>query len=126
MMQLSKDTPDSDKLAALTKPLEPVAKRVPKKQLKDPVSAPRTHAMASRRSAASTDFRSLKDSLKIRLALKLPRLFFLPGPAEKSIKIPLLYEKSVTLAALRSVRVNFEAPKITRKGTLRLRVTFGL
>jgi hypothetical protein len=54
MMQLSKDTPD--KLAALTKPLEPVAKRVPKKQLKEKVSAPRTHAMASRRSGACTDF----------------------------------------------------------------------
>ena len=54
MMQVSKDTPD--KLAALTKPLEPVAKRVPKKQLKEKVSAPRTHAMASRRSGAGTDF----------------------------------------------------------------------
>ena len=43
MMQVSKDTPDE--LAALTKPLEPVAKRVPKKQLKEKVSAPRTHAM---------------------------------------------------------------------------------
>jgi len=32
-MQVSKDTPDE--LAALTKPLEPVAKRVPKKQLKE-------------------------------------------------------------------------------------------
>ena len=50
MMQVSKDTPDE--LAALTKPLEPVAKRVPKKQLKEKVSAPRTHAMASRRSGA--------------------------------------------------------------------------
>ncbi len=47
-MQVPKDTPD--KLAALTKPLEPVAKRVPKKQLKEKVSALRTHAMASRRS----------------------------------------------------------------------------
>jgi hypothetical protein len=46
MMQVSKDTPDE--LAALTKPLEPAAKRVPKKQLKEKVSAPRTHAMASR------------------------------------------------------------------------------
>ena len=54
MMQVSKDTPDE--LAALTKPLEPVAKRVPKKQLKEKVSAPRTHAMASRRSGACTDF----------------------------------------------------------------------
>jgi hypothetical protein len=45
-MQVSKDTPDE--LAALTKPLEPVAKRVPKKQLKEKVSAPRTHALASR------------------------------------------------------------------------------
>ena len=42
MMQVSKDTPD--KLAALPKPLEPVAKRVPKKQLKEKVSAPRTLA----------------------------------------------------------------------------------
>ncbi len=41
---VSKDTPD--KLAAPTKPLEPVAKRVPKKQLKEKASAPRTHAMA--------------------------------------------------------------------------------
>jgi hypothetical protein len=43
-----KDTPDE--LAALTtgKPLEPVAKRVPKKQLKEKVT-PRTHAMVSRR-----------------------------------------------------------------------------
>ena len=53
-MQVSKDTPD--KLAALTKPLEPVAKRVPRKQLKEKASAPRTHAMASRRSGADTDF----------------------------------------------------------------------
>ena len=49
MMQVSKDTPDE--LAALTKPLnlrlEPVAKSVPKKQLKEKVSAPRTHAMTS-------------------------------------------------------------------------------
>ncbi len=45
MMQVSKDTPV--KLAALTKPLEPVAKSVPKKQLKEKLSAPRTHAMAS-------------------------------------------------------------------------------
>jgi hypothetical protein len=57
MMQVSKDTPD--KLATLTKPLEPVAKRVPKKQLKEKVSAPRTHAMASRRSGACTDFTML-------------------------------------------------------------------
>ena len=61
MMQVSKDTPD--KLAALTKPLEPVAKSVPKNQLKEKVSAPslslRTHAMASRRSGACTDFMSL-------------------------------------------------------------------
>ena len=35
-MQVSKDTPDE--LAALTKPLEPVVKRVPKKQLKEKVS----------------------------------------------------------------------------------------
>jgi hypothetical protein len=56
-MQVSKDTPDE--LAALTKPLEPVAKRVPKKQLKEKVSAPRTHAMTSRRSGACTDFMSL-------------------------------------------------------------------
>jgi hypothetical protein len=54
MMQVSKDTPD--KFAALTTPLEPVAKRVPKKQLKEKVSAPRTHAMASRRSGTCTDF----------------------------------------------------------------------
>ena len=40
-MQVSKDTPD--KLAALTKPLESVAKRVPKKQLKEKVSAPGCH-----------------------------------------------------------------------------------
>jgi hypothetical protein len=45
MMQVSKDTPDE--FAALTKPLEPVAKRVAKKQLKEKVSAPRTHAMAT-------------------------------------------------------------------------------
>ena len=51
-VQVSKDTPD--KLAALTKPLGPVAKRVPKKQLKEKVSAP--SAMASRRSGACTDF----------------------------------------------------------------------
>ena len=57
MMQVSKDTPD--KLAALPKPLEPVAKRVPKKLLKEKVSAQRTHAMASRRSGACTDFMSL-------------------------------------------------------------------
>ena len=56
MMQVAKDTPDE--LAAITKPLEPVAKRVPKKQLKEKVSAPRTHAMASRRSGA-THFMSL-------------------------------------------------------------------
>ena len=49
-----KDTPD--RLAALTKPREPVAKRAPKKQLKEKVGAPRTHAMASRRSGACTDF----------------------------------------------------------------------
>jgi hypothetical protein len=50
-MQVSKDTPVGlpDKLAALTKPLEPVAKRVPRKQLKEKASAPRTHAMASRK-----------------------------------------------------------------------------
>ncbi len=50
-----------DELAALTKPLEPAAKRVPKKQLKDSekVSAPRTHAMASRRSGACTDLMGL-------------------------------------------------------------------
>ena len=53
-MRVSKDTPDE--LAALTMPLEPVAKRVPKKQLKEKVGAPRTHAMASRRSGACTDF----------------------------------------------------------------------
>jgi len=57
MMQVSKDTPGE--LAALTKPLEPVAKSVPKKQLKENVSAPRTHAMASRRSGACTDSMSL-------------------------------------------------------------------
>ena len=56
-MQVSKDTPDE--LAALTKPLEPVAKRVPKKQLKEKASAPRTHALASRRSGVCTDFMSL-------------------------------------------------------------------
>ena len=56
-MQVSKDTPDE--LAALTKPLEPVAKSVPKKQLKEKASAPRTHAMASRRSGACTDVMSL-------------------------------------------------------------------
>ncbi len=40
-MQVSKDTPSSpDELAALTKPLEPIAKRVPKKQLKEKASAP--------------------------------------------------------------------------------------
>jgi hypothetical protein len=62
MMQVPKDTPD--KLAALTnlKPLEPVAKCVPKKQLrvKEPenlkVRAPRAHGMASRGSGACTDF----------------------------------------------------------------------
>jgi hypothetical protein len=54
MMQVSTDKPDT--LAALTEPLEPVAKRVPKKQLKEKVSSPRTHAMASRRSGACTDF----------------------------------------------------------------------
>jgi hypothetical protein len=57
-------------LAALTKPLEPVAKRVPKKQLKEKVtqvSAPRTHAMTSRRSGACTDFMSLSNSFKIHL-----------------------------------------------------------
>ena len=68
-MQVSKDTPD--KLAALTKPLEPVAKCVPKKQLKEPenlkVSAPRTHAMASRRSGACTDFMILYNLFKIHL-----------------------------------------------------------
>jgi hypothetical protein len=57
MMQVSKDTPD--KRAPLTKPLEPVAKRVPKKQLKEKVSAPRAHAMASRRYGACTHFMSL-------------------------------------------------------------------
>jgi hypothetical protein len=57
MMQVSKDTPD--KLATLTKPLEPVAKRVPKKQLEEKASAPRTHAMASRRSGACTDLMML-------------------------------------------------------------------
>ncbi len=63
-MQVSKDTPD--KLAALTKPLEPVAKRVPRKQLKDKASAPRTYALASRRSAACTDsdFMILDNSFK--------------------------------------------------------------
>ena len=60
MMQVSKDTPDElAAAAALTKPLEPVAKRMPKKQLKEKVSAPRTHAMTSRRSGACTDFMSL-------------------------------------------------------------------
>ena len=57
MMQVSKDTLDN--FAALTTPLEPVAKRVPKKQLKEKVSAPRTHAMASRRSGACTDLMML-------------------------------------------------------------------
>ena len=57
MIQVSKDTPDEP--AALTKPLEPVAKRVPKKLLKEMVGAPRTHAMASRRSGACTHFMSL-------------------------------------------------------------------
>jgi len=37
----------ADELAAVTKPLEPVAKSVPKKQLKEKVGAPRTHAMAA-------------------------------------------------------------------------------
>jgi hypothetical protein len=54
MMQVSKDTPDE--LAELTKPLVPVAKRVPKKQLKEILSAPRTHPMSTRRSGACTDF----------------------------------------------------------------------
>ena len=54
MMQVSKDTPD--KLAELTKPLVPVAKRVPKKQLKEILGAPRTHPMSTRRSGACTDF----------------------------------------------------------------------
>ena len=49
-MQVSKDTPDE--LAALTKPLEPVAKRVPKKQIKEILIAPRTHPMFTRRSGA--------------------------------------------------------------------------
>jgi hypothetical protein len=48
MMQVPKDSDTPDELAALTKPLEPVAKRVPKKQLKEKVT-PRTHAMVSRR-----------------------------------------------------------------------------
>ncbi len=61
MMQVSKDKPD--KLAALTTPLEPVAKRVPKTQLKEKVSAPRTHAMASRRSG-SWDLHRLYDPLE--------------------------------------------------------------
>ena len=65
MMQVPKDTPD--KLAALTKPLGPVAKRVPKKQLKEKVSAPRTHAMASRRSGACTDFMILYNLFKNHL-----------------------------------------------------------
>ncbi len=43
MMQVSKDT---DELAALTN-LKPLDSDVPKKQLKEKVSAPRTHAMAS-------------------------------------------------------------------------------
>ncbi len=66
-MQVSKDTPD--KLAALTKPLELVAKRVPSKQLKEKASAPRTHVMASRRSGACTDFMILSNSFKIYLNL---------------------------------------------------------
>ncbi len=67
MMQVPKDTPD--KLAALTKPLEPVAKCMPKKQprVKEPenlkVRAPRAHAMASRGSGACTDFMILSASL---------------------------------------------------------------
>jgi hypothetical protein len=65
MMQVSKDTPDE--LAALTKPIEPVAKRVPKKQLKEKVSATRTHAMATRRSGACTDFMILSNSFTIHL-----------------------------------------------------------
>ncbi len=64
-MQVSKDT--RDKLASLTKPLEPVAKCVPRKQLKEKASAPRTHAMASRRSGACTDFMILSNSFKIHL-----------------------------------------------------------
>jgi hypothetical protein len=50
MMKVSKDTPD--KLAELTKPLVPGANRVAKKQLKEILSAPRTHAMSTRRSGA--------------------------------------------------------------------------
>ncbi len=63
-----------DELAALTKPLEPVAKCVPKKQLKEKVSAPRTHAMASQRSGACTDF-------KIHLDMRL--FVFRPGASAK-------------------------------------------
>ena len=62
MMQVPKDTPDE--LAALTKPLEPAAKRVSKKQLKEKVT-PRTHAMVSRRrSGACTDFLTRTRSFK--------------------------------------------------------------
>ncbi len=42
MMQVPKG-----KLAALTKPLEPVAKRVPKKLLKEKLSAPRTRTQVT-------------------------------------------------------------------------------
>jgi hypothetical protein len=55
-MQVSKDTLDKLAALALTKPPEPAAKRVPRKQLKEKASAPRTQAMASRRSGACTDF----------------------------------------------------------------------
>ncbi len=68
-MQVPKDTPD--KLAALTKPLEPVAKRVPvpSMPLKEKASAPRTHAMAGRRSGACTGFMILSNSFKIYLKI---------------------------------------------------------
>jgi hypothetical protein len=61
-MQVPKDTPDE--LAALTKPLEPGAKRVPKKQLKETVSAPRTNAMASRGSGPAAVHTATAQTLK--------------------------------------------------------------
>ncbi len=65
MMQVPKDTPGE--LAALTKPLEPAAKRVPKKQLKEKVT-PRAHAMVSRRRSGAcidclTRTRSFKNKI---------------------------------------------------------------
>jgi len=50
MMQVSTDTPD--KLAEFTRPLVPVAKCAPKKQIKEILIAPRTHPMFTRRSGA--------------------------------------------------------------------------